>query len=68
MDKTKQTLKKIKNHVEANKAAFAMGAVAVAAIALQQHNRKEFYKFLTSKGIDPVEYYHPEYYEEMNAE
>lgn len=67
MEFTKKTLKKIKNNVENNKAAYAMGAVAIAAIALQQANRIAFTKFLDSKGIDPDEYYCPEYYEEKNA-
>ena len=64
MNKTQTALKKIKNHVEANKAAYAMSAVAIAAIALQQCNRIAFNKFLNSKGIDPEEYYCPEAYEE----
>lgn len=66
MEKTKQTLKKIKNNIETHKGAYVMGAVAIAAIALQQRSRKEFDKFLTSKGIDLDEYYCPEYYEEKN--
>lgn len=64
MNNVKSTLKKIKKHVEDNKAAYAMGAVAIAAIALQQSNRVAFDKFLDSKGIDKDEYYLPEYYEE----
>lgn len=65
----KETIKKIparvKNHVKRNKAAYAMGLVATAAIALQQSNRLAFYRFLEEKGIDPMEYYCPEYYEEL---
>jgi hypothetical protein len=57
---------KIKNHVATHKAAYVAGAVAITAIALQQRNRKEFDKFLTSKGIDLDEYYVPEHYEEKN--
>lgn len=68
MDNAKQTLKKIKNNVATHKAAYVASAVAVTAIALQQRNRKEFDKFLTSKGIDLEEYYCPEAYEErMNV-
>lgn len=59
---------KVKNHVVAHKGTYAMGAVAVAAIALQQSNRKAFYAFLDEKGIDPEEYYAPESYEEKQAE
>lgn len=57
---------KIKNHIVANKATYVAGAVAIAAIALQQRNRKDFDKFLTSKGIDLDEYYLPEAFEEKN--
>ena len=65
----KSVASKVKKNVEDNKAAYAVGAVAVLAIALQQKNRVDFYNFLTSKGIDPEEYYCPEAYEErMNAE
>lgn len=66
MNKSIVTLKKFKNHVVANKAAYVAGAVAITAIALQQRNRKAFNEFLTSKGIDLDEYYTPEYFEEKN--
>lgn len=58
---------KIKNHVAANKAAYVAGAIAIAAVALQQRNRKDFDAFLTSKGIDTLEYYCPEEFAEKNA-
>lgn len=58
---------KVKNHVAAHKGAYVAGAVAIAAIALQQRNRKDFDKFLTSKGIDLDEYYLPDYFAEKNA-
>jgi hypothetical protein len=66
MDNAKLTLKKVKNHVVTNGVAYAMGAVAVSAIALQQFNRVGFNEFLASKGIDPEEYYCPEAYAEKN--
>lgn len=58
---------KIKNHVAANKAAYVLGAVAIAAIALQQSNRKAFDQFLISKEIDLDEYYVPDHFAEKNA-
>lgn len=64
MDNAKQIALKIKNNVATHKAAYVASAVAVTAIALQQRNRRDFNKFLTSKGIDPEEYYCPEAYEE----
>lgn len=62
--KAKSALVKTKNHVKKNKVAYVLGAVAVVAIALQQSNNKAFYEFLESKGIDPSEYYCPEFYAE----
>ncbi len=50
---------KIKNHVSTHKAAYVAGAVAVAAIALQQRNQKVFNEFLDEKGLTE-EYYTPE--------
>lgn len=67
----KNTIKRIpariKNHVKHNKMAYAMGTVATLAIVLQQANVKSFNRFLTEKGIDPMEYYCPEYYEELKT-
>lgn len=67
MNKAKQALIKARNHVAENKGAYILGAVAIAAIALQQYNRTQFNEFLTEKGIDLDEYYCPEYYEEKQA-
>lgn len=67
MTKPKAALTRIKTTVVANKVAFAVGTVALAAVALQQRNRVDFDKFLTSKGIDPEEYYCPESFQEKNA-
>lgn len=57
----------VKNHVKRQKAAYAMGAVAITAIALQQSNLHAFNEFLTEKGIDLDEFYCPEAFaEKMN--
>jgi hypothetical protein len=56
-----------KDHVKNNKFAYSASAVAIAAIALQQRNRIAFYAFLEEKGIDPMEYYCPEYFAELQA-
>ena len=58
---------KIVNHVASHKAAYVAGAIAIAAVALQQRNRKDFDAFMISKGIDPLEYYCPEEFEELNS-
>ena len=55
------------NHVSSHKFAYAASTVAIAAILLQQKNLKEFYKFLESKGINPMEFYCPEMLEELQA-
>lgn len=65
MNHFKSTARRVKNHVLSHKGTYAMGAVAIAAIALQQKNRTDFYAFLTAKGIDPMEFYMPEYFEEL---
>lgn len=65
MDKVKLNAIRFKNHVKRQKYAYIMATVATAAIALQQTNNNAFRKFLEEKGIDPTEYYCPEYYEEL---
>jgi hypothetical protein len=55
----------IKNHVKRNRVAYGMTFVATAAIALQQANKNAFYAFLEEKGIDPMEFYCPEYATEL---
>ncbi len=54
---------KIKNHVVSHKAAYVAGAVAIAAVALQQRNQKLFNEFLDEKGLTE-EYYTPDAIEE----
>lgn len=61
-----KTARKARAHVNRNKATYAVGAVAVGMFALQQSNRKAFYAFLIEKGIDPMEYYNPEFYAELH--
>jgi hypothetical protein len=63
MNKVKEVAIKVKNHVKRNKVAYALGGVAAAAIALQQSNRKAFVEFLKEKGINPDEYFAPDYLE-----
>lgn len=59
-NKIKVVATRVKDHVVTHKAAYAFGGLAVTAIALQKKQSKEFDKFLTSKGIDPMEFYLPE--------
>lgn len=65
MNHIKKMVTTIKNHVAQNKFGYCMTLVAIGAIALQQQNVKDFYKFLEEKDIDPIEFYSPEYWEEL---
>ena len=67
MNHIKTTALRVKNHVSSHKGTYAVGVVAIAAIALQQSNRRDFYAFLTTKGIDPMEFYCPEMFEEITS-
>jgi hypothetical protein len=66
MNKIKATALRVKNHVSSNRWTYVASSVAVMAIALQQANNRSFQAFLTEKGIDPLEFYCPEYYAELN--
>ena len=66
--KVKSAPTTVKNHVKRNRVSYALGGALIGAIWLQQRNAREFYAFLEEKGIDPLEYTCPEWYEEiMNA-
>lgn len=67
MNNIKNVALKATNHVASHKFAYVAVAVAIGAVALQQKNRKDFYKFLELKGINPMEYYCPEMLEELTA-
>lgn len=60
MNRVKNAVVSVKNHTKNHKATYAAGAVAIAAIALQQSNLRSFYKFLEERGINPQEFYYPE--------
>jgi hypothetical protein len=62
----KDKARKVKEHVVRHRGVYAASLLAITAIALQQSNRKAFERFLIEKGIDPMEYYCPEYFHELN--
>jgi hypothetical protein len=64
-NKLKETATKVKNHLLRQKFAYAFGAIALGAVVLQQSNNKSWTEFLTSKGIDPDEFFNPEAFAEM---
>lgn len=61
----KSTARKVGSHLNRNKVAYVAGAVAVAAIALQQANNNSFRNFMIEEGIDPMKYYNPEFAAEL---
>lgn len=65
-NRIKSTAVKAKNHVKNNKGAYTLAVIAAMAIRLQHRNLKDFYEFLEEKGIDPMEFYNSEYYEELH--
>jgi hypothetical protein len=67
MDKVRKKFTASKNWVKAHRTGIAVTGwtVAIAAIALQQYNLKAYYKFLEGKGINPMEFYCPEMFEEL---
>jgi hypothetical protein len=58
---------KVKNHVVRHKCAYAFGGLAITAIALQKQQAKQFEGFLAEKGIDPMEFYLPEAFAELQS-
>lgn len=66
METIKEKARRLKNHIEANKFGYGMLALAIAVAAIQQKNLKDFNEFLEEKDIDPMEFYCPEAYEELN--
>lgn len=57
---------KTKDHVKRNRGTYVASATTVASVALYRSAVKQFYTFLESKDIDPMEFYCPEAYEELN--
>lgn len=57
----------IKNHVKRNKVEYVFSAVIILLIIGHERNMKHFSAFLEEKGIDPMEFICPEYFEELQA-
>jgi hypothetical protein len=60
-NKVKVTAVRVKNHVARHKGAYAMGAVAFGCYTQLRANNKAFTEFLTEKGIDPNEFWIPDW-------
>lgn len=65
----KKTLARLnpKNFVH-NHPNLTIGIIAglTATVMLQERGRKNWNAFMEEKGIDPIEFYTPEYYAELN--
>lgn len=56
-----------KAFVQRHRVAIAVTATTVVWYALHRRAVEEWYDFLKEKGIDPMEFYCPEYYEELHS-
>lgn len=56
-----------KNHIVRHRAKYAALVTFIAMLELQQISNKQWTAFLVEKGIDPMEFFTPEYFEELNS-
>ena len=63
----KSKLRSAKGHIMRHRGAYASLATTVLWMLHTYRNSKELETFLKSKDIDPLEYWNPEYYEELNS-
>lgn len=56
-----------KEHVIRNRAKYAAAATVVVCFSVHRVAVKQWDAFLVEKGIDPTEFYCPEYFEELQA-
>lgn len=66
-NKIKATAVRVRDHIGRNKVAYIAGGVAIGALTQLQINRKAFEAFLAAKGIDPMEFYLPEAFAELQS-
>jgi len=57
---------RIKNHVKNHRVAYAVGTTLALSAVVNVRRTTAFYEFLESKSIDPMEFYCPEWYQELN--
>lgn len=56
-----------KEHVVRNRAKYAAAATLVACYSVHYIALTQWHDFLEEKGIDPTEFFCPEYFEELQA-
>jgi hypothetical protein len=54
-----------KNHIHRNRGKYAAGVTFIAMTKLHMIAVSQWTEFLEEKGIDPMEFLNPEYFEEL---
>ena len=57
----------VKNHVRRNRGKYIALTVASAFLYLQITSAQQWTEFMVEKGIDPMEFFNPEYFAELNS-
>ena len=55
----------VKNHVNRNRGKYS--ALAPPRCSPSRYSRKQWTEFLIEKGIDPMEFFNPERFSELNS-
>lgn len=63
-NRIKQTAVSARNHIHRHRGKYAAAATLIAMLELQQISNRQWVSFLEEKGIDPDEFFCPEYFEE----
>lgn len=58
---------RIMNHVYRHRGKYAVLTTAMVFMYLQSQASKEWTEFMVEKGIDPMEFFVPEYFAELNS-
>lgn len=66
--KTRRAARKTKRHLVSHKSQYALLALSALLLNGNMQNQKKFDVFMKEKGIDPLEFWCPEWYEEKQAE
>lgn len=57
----------VKNHVRRNQVKYAIAGTAMVFMYIQYKASEQWSEFLEEKGIDPMEFFNPEYFAELNS-
>lgn len=67
MNPIKKIAVKTKNHIGRNKVAYGMTAVSILLLQGSIRNQQRFDTFLVEKGINPLEFWNKEMFDELTA-